>query len=49
MKAFDFSVPTRVFLGNGELRRLQDDRQNRLLTSKCDFASGLDGGKLLIC
>jgi alcohol dehydrogenase YqhD (iron-dependent ADH family) len=24
MKAFDFSVPTRVFFGNGELRRLQE-------------------------
>ncbi|MGA2639334.1 MAG: iron-containing alcohol dehydrogenase [Spirochaetia bacterium] len=94
MKAFDFSVPTRVFFGNGELRRLQEiapttgkramllaakqtgildravellkkgsvdvvvsdnvdpnpkdvdiDRQTRVfLTSKCDFALGLDGG-----
>jgi alcohol dehydrogenase YqhD (iron-dependent ADH family) len=44
MKAFDFSVPTRVFFGKGELGRLQDDRQTRLLTSKCDFALGLDGG-----
>ena len=99
MKAFDFSVPNRVFFGNGELRRLQEiapttgnramllatkqtmkqtgipdravellkkgsvdvvvsdnvdpnpkdvdiDRQTRVfLTSKCDFASGLDGGR----
>jgi alcohol dehydrogenase YqhD (iron-dependent ADH family) len=24
MRIFDFSVPTRVFFGNGELRRLQE-------------------------
>jgi hypothetical protein len=44
MKEFDFSVPATVFFGNGELRRLQDDRQTRPLTSKRDFALGLDGG-----